>query len=57
MTGAMIAMMLVAVLFTAFGLLRRHAAGGQACEGCAGGCSECAAVLGAGPEEVNRVRK
>jgi hypothetical protein len=57
MTGAMIAIGIMAALFAGFGLLRRGAGGGQACEGCAGGCGECAAVTGEGRVEVPRVRK
>jgi hypothetical protein len=57
MTTAMIAVGLMAALFAGFGLMRRGVRGGQACEGCAGGCTECAAVTGEDRVEVNRVRK
>ena len=57
MTGATIGIALMAVLFLVFGLLRRGARGGEACETCAGGCSTCAELTRGDRMEVNRVRK
>jgi len=57
MTTAMMAIVVVGALFAAFGLLRRGARAGQACEGCPGGCTECAALTGEDQVEVNRGRK
>ncbi|HSG01729.1 MAG TPA: hypothetical protein VLA20_11380 [Vicinamibacterales bacterium] len=57
MTGVWVAVVLMAALFAGFGLVRRGARAGQACDGCPGGCTECAALTGEDTVEVERGRK
>jgi hypothetical protein len=57
MTGVWVAVVLMAALFAGFGLVRRGARAGQACDGCPGGCTECAALTGEDTVEVDRGRK